>query len=62
MSVKVTLQGYGFIMSAPAVREHTAGVSWRLTKKKRLVIHDDKGNEVARYKDAAWRDVWKVET
>lgn len=55
------MQGTGFLMGNYPTREHASGVTWRVTKKKRLIVLDPAGKELARYKDSRWLDVWLVE-
>ena len=57
MGVRITLAGGVYFGSQPQ-REHLTGVSWRVTKKKRLLVFDADGKEIARYKDHRWSDVW----
>ncbi len=41
-----------------AHRSHPTGRSWRISKKGVLVVHDQVGNELARYKSGRWNVVW----
>ena len=54
--VTVGLYGGGFL--GPAVRRHPAAISWRITKKGRLILFSECGIEVARYKASLWQSVW----
>ena len=57
MGVRVVTPGlFGSI-----AREHPTGVSWRVTKKGRLVVQDADAREVARYKDSRWLEVWSYD-